>query len=98
MENPLQKTVVIVWSLMRFRYRGWMDNAVVNDKAAQEAEDTPEVIAARKRIRRETRKLLRRMWRLGFLEFRFDQDILFRFCPLQAKIYRFAMELMKKNP
>ena len=84
--------------LMRFRYRGWMDNAVVNDKAAQEAEDTPEVIAARKRIRRETRKLLRRMWRLGFLEFRFDQDILFRFCPLQAKIYRFAMELMKKNP
>jgi len=84
--------------LMRFRYRGWMDNAVVNYAAAREAEDTPEVIAARKRIRRETRKLLRRMWKLGFLEFQFDQDILFLFCPFQAKLYRFLMELMKKEP
>ena len=83
--------------LVRFRYRGWLENLMVNYAAAQEAEPTEEVLAARKRIHKTARQLLRRMWRLGFLEFRFDQDILFLFYPFGTKVYLFLMEKLKKK-
>ena len=83
--------------LVRFRYRGWLENLMVNYAAAQEAEPTEEVLAARKRIYKTARKLLKKMWHMGFLEFRYDQEILFLFCPFQTKVYRFLMEKMKKE-
>ena len=74
-----------------------VENLMVNYAAAQEAEPTEEVLAARKRIHKTARQLLRRMRRLGFLEFRFDQEILFLFCPVQTKIYRFVMEKLGRE-
>ncbi len=84
-------------ALVRFRYRTWLDNVMVNYAAAQEAEPTPEILEARKRIRKDARKMLRRMWQRNILEFQYDQDILFLFCPIQTKIYRFLMEKIKKE-
>lgn len=82
--------------LVRFRYRGWMDNGMVNYAAAQEAGDAPEMAAARKQIRKGMRSLLRRMWHLGFLEFKYDQEILLIFYPFWARVYRLWLEIRNK--
>lgn len=81
--------------LVRFRYRGYLENAMVNHAAAQQAEETPEILEARKKIRRRIRQVLRRMHREGFLEFWIDYDILEEFCPLQARVYRFWLDKVK---
>lgn len=78
--------------LVRFRYRGYLDNAMVNFANANESEDTPENIRARKRIRKCMRKLLRRMWHAGCIEFWFDFDTLYTFYPLETKLYRAWLE------
>lgn len=81
--------------LVKFRLRGYLENAMVNHAAAQEAEETPEILEARKKIRRKIRQLLRRMRREGCLEFWMDYDIIAGFCPLQARIYRFWLDKVK---
>lgn len=78
--------------LVRFRYRGYLDNALVNWECAKKAEDTPENVRARKFIRRRIRKLLRRMWHAGCVEFWFDYDILYACYPLTTKLYRAWLE------
>lgn len=83
--------------LVRFRYRGWMDNAMVNYAAAQEAGDAPEMVAARKRIHKEMRRLLRRMWKLGFLEFKYDKEILMIFYPVLTRLYRLWLEINRRE-
>ena len=81
--------------LVHFRYRGYLDNAMVNYAAAQEAGDAPEMVQARKKIDRHIRGLLRRMWKLGFIEFWPDFDILYTFYPTWTRLYRFWLEIKK---
>ena len=82
--------------LVRFRYRGYLENAMVNYHAAQEAGDAPEMVAARKRIYKHIRSLLRRMWKLGYIEFWIDFDILYTFYPTWTRFYRLYLELTSK--
>lgn len=82
--------------LVHFRYRGYLDNAMVNYHAAQQAGDAPEMEAARKRICKHVRGLLRRMWKLGYIEFWMDYDILAIFYPHLTRIYRFYIDKIKK--
>lgn len=82
--------------LVSFRYRGYLENAMVNYRAANQAPDTPEIQAARKRIRRKIRQLLRRMRRQGCLSYQFDFDTILEFYPIQTRIYRLARETAEK--
>lgn len=82
--------------LVQFRYRGYLENALVNLENAMQAENTPENIRARKKIRRRIRSLLRRMWHSGCIDFRLDFDILYDYYPLTTKLYRAWRELVEK--
>lgn len=83
--------------LVKFRYRGYLENAMVNYAAAQEAEDSPEVEAARKKIRKRIRWLIRTMWKLDCIHFRYDFDILITFYPFLTRVYRFWREKTGKK-
>ena len=80
--------------LVEFRYRGYLENAMVNYHAAQQAGDAPEMVEARKKIDTRVKQLLRRMWKLGFINFWIDFDILYTFCPMQTRIYRLWIEVL----
>ena len=57
-----------------------------------EAQDSPEVLAARKRIHATIKNLLKRMSRLHYLEFWPDSELLLRYFPVRARIYRLYLE------
>ena len=80
------------WDLVRFRYRGYLENAVVNEAEARQAQDSPEVLAARKRIHVTIKNLLKRMSRLHYLEFWPDSELLLRYFPVRARLYRLWLE------
>lgn len=82
--------------LVNFRYRGYLENAMVNYEAAQKAEDTPEVVQVRKRMDKQIRRLLRRMWKQGCIEFWVDFDILVRFYPVWTRLYRLWLEIRSR--
>lgn len=78
--------------LVSFRLRGYLENAMVNYQAAGQAPDSPEIAAARKRIRQKIRELIRRMRRQGCLSYRFDFDTILEFYPVRTRLYRFVRE------
>ena len=82
--------------LVRFRYRGFLENALVNEESARQAEDSPEVIAARKRIHATIKDLLKRMSRRHYLNFWPDSELLLRYFPLRARLYRLYLEQREK--
>ncbi len=75
--------------LVAFRLRGYLENAVVNYRAA---EGNP----VRKRIRRKIREVLRRMKKQGCLDWRMDQELLLEFYPVATRIVRAGKEIMGK--
>ena len=77
---------------MSFRLRGYLENAMVNYQAACQTPDSPEIAAARKRIRKKIRELIRRMRRQGCLSYRFDFDTILEFYPVRTRLYRFVRE------
>lgn len=78
--------------LVNFRYRGYLENAMVNYQAARKAAQTPEVRRAIRRMDRQIPRLLQRMWKAGCIEFWMDFDILLYFRPVWARIQRFLLE------
>lgn len=82
--------------LVNFRYRGYLENALVNYQAANEAEDSAEIRRARKRIRKTIRKLLRRMRRQGCLSYQFDFDTILAFYPVRTRVYRLLRETAER--
>ena len=79
--------------LVRYRYRGYLENAMVNWTAAQDGGDK-RVLSA---MRRKIRALLRRAWRKGYLDFWIDFDILIQFFPLWTRLYRLGLELKPRG-
>lgn len=79
--------------LVAFRYRGYLENALVNFRAAQAAEDTRENRQARRRIRRKIREVLHRMQAQGCLSYQYDMDVLLEFYPVRMRLYRLGREL-----
>lgn len=82
--------------LVRFRYRGFLENALVNEEEARQAQDSPEVLAARKRIQATIRDLLKRMSRRHYLDFWPDSELLLRYFPVRARLYRLYLEQREK--
>lgn len=79
--------------LVSFRYRGYLENALENNRAAKNAADTPKVRKARRKIHRRIRQLIRRMRRQGCLHYRFDFDVILEFYPVRLRIYRWFREM-----
>lgn len=79
--------------LVRFRYRGYLENAMTNMAAAEENPEQyqKEIQFMEKRIR----NVIRRAWKCGAILFWQDFDMLYRFYPLLTRIYRLYLELKK---
>lgn len=82
--------------LVAFRLRGFLENAVVNYRAACAAPDSREMTAVRRRIRRKIRQVLRRMRRQDCLDWRFDQELLLEFYPVGSRLVRLYKELKER--
>lgn len=83
--------------LVKFRYRGYLENAMVNLREAMSAQETTEIVEARKRIVKTIRRLLWRMWHEGCIDFWIDYDILYRFYPTLTRIYRFWLDRIRRG-
>lgn len=80
-------------ALVKFRYRGYLENAMVNLAAAQEEPETyaKEIHFMTKRIR----NVIRRAWKQREIRFWMDYDLLYRFYPLFTRAYRFYLDKIK---
>lgn len=83
--------------LVSFRYRGYLENALVNYRASMNAGDTPEIRKARRKIRSRIRQLIRRMRRQGCLHYRLDFDVILEFYPVRLRIYRWFREIRERQ-
>ena len=79
------------------RYREYLENALANYEEACSAEQTPEILQIRRKMKKQIRNLIYRMWKRGYIYFWLDHDSLMTFCPLQTRVYRFWFEQIKKK-
>lgn len=80
--------------LIKFRCRGYLENAARNWAEARDS--LPKGSSVRRKMRKRIRKLIRRVWHKGYIEFWFDYDTLYTFYPLLTKGYRLGLELYRK--
>ena len=83
--------------MVRFRYRGYLENALVNLRAAQDSNADGRYDKEIKFIEDRIRSVIRRAWKKGVLSFREDFDLLYRFYPLLTRCYRFYLERICKQ-
>ncbi len=79
-------------NLVRFRYRAYIENAVVNLAAVQSAPNAREWKPILRKMKKQLRSMLRRAWKRGYLHFWIDYDFLYAICPIQTKLYRFWLD------
>lgn len=80
--------------LVRFRFRGYLENALANLQLAQMTENPDTNII--EIIRKKVRCLIRKMWKSGYIDFWSDFDILYEFYPLLTRFYRLWLEIRQK--
>lgn len=78
------------------RYREYLENALANYESAGQAEQTPQILAVRKYMKKHIRRLIYRMWKRDYIFFWLDHDTLMEFCPLQTRVYRLWYERKHK--
>lgn len=79
------------------RYREYLENALANYEEACSAEQTPEILRVRRKMKKQIRNLIYRMWKRGYIYFWLDHDSLMTFCPLQTRLYRIWFERKNKK-
>jgi len=79
--------------MVKFRYRGYLENAMVNLHAAEEKPETykKEIRFMEKRMR----SVIRRAWKRDCIRFWIDFDMLYRFSPFLTRLYRLYLEIKK---
>ncbi len=82
--------------LVRFRYRGYLENAMVNLAEAEKYHDQVVAKPVIRKIKSRIRDVIRRAWKCGAIRFCYDYEMLVRFYPLATRIYRFYLEKIKK--
>jgi len=82
--------------MVRFRYRGYLENALVNMNHAEQANTSGEYDAVLRFMRRRIRSVIRRAWKVNEISFWPDFDMLYRFSPLLTRIYRLYLEIKSK--
>ena len=78
--------------LKRRNFREYLDNAFATLQTAETAPNRVELRPTIRKMEKHLRKLIRRGWNLGYMEFWMDYDFLKRICPGKTKLYRFYME------
>ena len=78
--------------MVKFRYRGYLENALVNLRAAQDSNSDGRYDSEIKFIEKRIRNVIRRAWKKDVLSFRADFELLYRFYPFLTRCYRFWLE------
>jgi glycosyltransferase involved in cell wall biosynthesis len=81
--------------LLRFRYREYIDNSYAQLLAAQSAPNAAQLTKEIRYIKKHMRKLFRRAWKIGYVEFWMDYDMLYACAPIRTKLYRLWLEIKK---
>lgn len=81
--------------MIRFRYREYINNSYAQLLEVEKLPDSNERTVNYKRIRKSLRALIRRAWKLGYIAFWVDFDMLCKCLPVQSKLYRFWLEHKK---
>ena len=83
--------------LVNFRYRGYLENAMVNWEAAQNAPNREELAKTVAFMKKRIRSVIRRAWKAGAMDFWIDYDLLYRFYPLLTRGYRFWLDKIRRG-
>lgn len=83
--------------LVKFRYRGYLENAMVNLNAAENSPNTPEMAEKITFMKKRIREIIRRAWKRGCMDFWIDYDLLYRFYPFMTKLYRFWIDKVRRG-
>lgn len=78
--------------LKRRNYREYIDNAFATLQTAEASPNRAELGPTIRKMERHLRKLIRRGWKLGYMEFWMDYDFLKRIYPGKTKLYQFYLE------
>lgn len=81
--------------LVRYRYRGYLENAMANLAEAQKFPQKFEKEIAV--IEKHMKKLIRRAWKRGCMDFWIDYDLLYRYYPLMTRAYRFWIDKVRRG-
>lgn len=81
----------------RFRFREYLDNGFHQLKTAQSAPNAPELKSVIRRMKRRMRGVIRRAWKLGYLAFWQDFDMLYACAPCATRAYRYWREHHRKK-
>ena len=81
--------------LVRFRYRGYLENAMANLSEAQKSPQKfeKEILL----IEKHMKKLIRRAWKRGCMDFWIDYDLLYRYYPFMTRAYRFWIDKIRRG-
>ena len=78
--------------LQRRNYREYIDNAFTTLQTAEQAPNQAELKPVLRKMEKHLRKVIRRAWKLGYMEFWMDYDFLKRMYPGFTKLYCFYLE------
>lgn len=83
--------------LVHFRYRGYLEGTAEYLKAVRQADNRRELAKYDRQIVKKLRRLIRTMWKLGYISFWSDYDILYQASPLGTRLYRLYLEWKAKR-
>ena len=78
--------------LRRRNFREYIDNAFTTLQTAEQAPNQEELRPVIRKMEKHLRKLIRRAWKLGYMEFWMDYAFLNRMYPGFTKLYQFYLE------
>ena len=78
--------------LKRRNYREYLDNAFATLQTAEASPNQQELRPTIRKMEKHLRALVRRAWKLGYMEFWMDYDFLKRLYPGKTKLYRYYLE------
>ncbi len=81
--------------MVKHRYRGYLENAIVNLENAEKNNSEGQYNQTISFMKKRIRHVIRRAWKAGVIDFWPDFDLLYRFCPLQSRLYRFYLDKLK---
>lgn len=81
--------------MVQNRYRAYIENAEAQLRSVALLSDASQRDRYSKRIKKHLRKVLRRAWKLGYIHFWIDFDLLYTCAPIQTRLYRLWLEIKK---
>ncbi len=79
--------------LVKFRIRGYYENAVVNLRNAEASPNAAELTGEIEYMEKKLRQVIRMAWKAGCIQFWPEFDTLYRFYPFTTRVYRLWIEI-----